>query len=693
MKRKHLIGVMLIIFLVFSCSIQQDEQELGITNNTYTQPEQIDAGGEVVLGKKLNNPYTIENMLLAKKELLSRGIEVSEKILVSHYYIRFLPRDENDVDKLNFNNDLILFDYPLDYELLSEGSAYRDSDIPEGQPNAQYTAVKIDQKLPDVPYEILEELYIPDTEENSSRSISTSPILLENEAFKITGNKTSSNPESRGKWYPEGRIMLWDDVLKKDVPVPDVEVRARNFVRFRRTHTNSNGYFKLGYFRGKDVGFSIKWEASGEKYDIRSGNTGQAFYNGPNKKTSWYHTFNTASQEDLFRARLFRAAWFYYNNDFDLGSKMNNVSILAQNRPYSDDPAYYNNVTRNIKVYSKNKSGSYFKADRIFYTVNHEFGHAHHDKIFEGGSVYYNSPDSVKEPWAVVHGYMQAKRIYGTKLRYNTYISHADWRYYRGISGDDFNYNPIMIDLIDDYDQSSWVKYNLNDEVKGYTLKQMMNIVKKESCTGINEFIDEVKKLPLPSGITATARDNYLDQYSQPIQIRWREGFEGGWGENLFGIWKVKHYSSNRYYTSDFRLTGKVESFMMREGSGNKALVTYISDRGTKPEDLFAVRNNIDFNSNTNYKLQFKARTENGHRRYIKVAITNGNVNSSGFITGGDTTIHKTYRIDGQLKVYDLDVQVRNTGKYHLVIYMGDFPNDTYSKDVIVDNVKVIAYY
>jgi hypothetical protein len=134
---------------------------------------------------------------------------------------------------------MILYSYPLDYEIIEGSGYYRDPDVPEGQPTYQYCAVKIDKKLPtEVESEILEELFIPDEEDSEdstsdtagkikSLGLSTNDDSIEalvDEALRITNNldemEEKSNNESgvqalffkrRPKWRPAGTIKVWDD--------------------------------------------------------------------------------------------------------------------------------------------------------------------------------------------------------------------------------------------------------------------------------------------------------------------------------------------------------------------------------------------------------------------------------------------------------------------------------------------------
>ena len=69
----------------------------------------------IVLGKKLENPYTTENMRDAFTSLYPS--KSGTEIQTTHLYVRFLPDNEDEMETLSsFGLDLV--DYPVDYEIL-----------------------------------------------------------------------------------------------------------------------------------------------------------------------------------------------------------------------------------------------------------------------------------------------------------------------------------------------------------------------------------------------------------------------------------------------------------------------------------------------------------------------------------------------------------------------------------------------
>ena len=168
MKHKNsyrLLILILIGILIYSCQNEDDFLE-----NPQTEISSIDYSQGT---KKLENPYTVENMQKAfeniKTKLNSKQISAKStssvsnlEITASHYYIKFKPETEEQEGIIKRDTTMILSDYPLDYEFTDK---YLDNrpELPEGKFPEYWLAVPIDKTLPsNVPYEILEELYIPE---------------------------------------------------------------------------------------------------------------------------------------------------------------------------------------------------------------------------------------------------------------------------------------------------------------------------------------------------------------------------------------------------------------------------------------------------------------------------------------------------------------------------------------------------
>src|SRR5690606_26344853 len=109
------------------------------------------------------------NMLDAKESLDIKGVEsINEfNISTSHIYVKFEPQNSDELTELYLDDRLILFDIPLDYEIISLGNWYREPNLDDNKPTPQYAVVPVDI-IPSISYqyESLAELYIPEEDPN-----------------------------------------------------------------------------------------------------------------------------------------------------------------------------------------------------------------------------------------------------------------------------------------------------------------------------------------------------------------------------------------------------------------------------------------------------------------------------------------------------------------------------------------------
>ena len=227
------------IFLFAACS--QDNEIIAENDDSTNFPkEQKETDGMMVLGEKLENPYSIANMEKAYADLIKTRAAGDFKIETTDLYVRFLPKDSTELLELQKDTLLELFDYPLDYDIEVEGTYYHDPSIPEGQITWLYTTVKPDYEFPAIQYEILEKCFIPneddlddewiddgidDSVETRAGDMSFAE-LLEQKAFENAGlikkfESKFNEPETRSwkRKRPTGTLKVYDTYLRRDVPV------------------------------------------------------------------------------------------------------------------------------------------------------------------------------------------------------------------------------------------------------------------------------------------------------------------------------------------------------------------------------------------------------------------------------------------------------------------------------------------
>lgn len=495
-----------------------------------------DMEGMTRLGKKLENPYAIENMRKALENLKAsnpdgriNGEDV--EITTTHLYIRFKPKTEDELSILQKDSTLILYSYPLDYEIDQPGDFYHDPEVPVDQPTYQYCAVEADKKLPDgVKYELLAELFIPDedsdeADESNGRFASAEWVeALVDEALRITGNQeeevVDKRYEKRSKWRPSGRVRVWDDAAGRFVPVVGAEVRARRWFTTHIGWTNNNGlYSAVGKFK-RPANYSIRWEKY--HFSIRTGTFGQATYNGPKQRGNWNKDFGSegsagVSDRHQYYALIFQAARdYYYGSRFGLSSPPRNSDLKPQVKIAADIKARQNDKPSHSAMYARTGGllpSIYIRtwtdrADRVYAVTTHELAHAAHwnmdrdaFKLLVVGAygAKVASSEAVIESWANGVEWQFAQARYRNLLGIAGYEYEDDKRINRHVfppdgrsngnyqeqrlagfneRANDLIYSSIVVDMIDNENQrftrghGGSVAYPV-DNVAGYTIQQI----------------------------------------------------------------------------------------------------------------------------------------------------------------------------------------------------------------------------
>jgi len=368
--KQFFLTAFIIISALFITSCLNDFDELQSANENSILEE-----NNSFLGKKLENPYSIENMKKAL-ENIKGNFNNKSTISTTHYYIRYLPANEEELDLIKSDTLVEWYSYPLDYEINenSEETSYHDPSIPENQPTWQYTAIPVYHPIfEEVEYEILEELYIPEKLDDKKLDDTFINAIVD-EALRITNNlpNTSTNDinKRRPEWIPAGNILVWDDIIGttttttavfdhwecydcdtgvivscdsfggplpiereidpddevcrravytyvtttvngSNIPLRGAKVRARRWFTTHRGITDSNGDYTCDGDFRGSANYSIIWERA--HYDIRNGLWPQAYYNGPNKIGDW--NLKITGGKSLRYATIHRAAnRYYYEN-------------------------------------------------------------------------------------------------------------------------------------------------------------------------------------------------------------------------------------------------------------------------------------------------------------------------------------------------------------------------------------------
>jgi len=192
MKFNNVIILNLSILFIFfqSCSSEDfqidNESSLEVTSRNSSEriitSQNNNENSRIVLGAKRENPYSLENINLAGKEFYG---ENHPNYQATHNYIKFNPSSQDDVNALEtweLSTKIPLFDFPIEYEVLSEGAIYVDSDVTDTLFYSLYGAIPLGINLPPVSFVEIEELYLD----------SSDPFLMA-QSYWLTNNRAQIN--------------------------------------------------------------------------------------------------------------------------------------------------------------------------------------------------------------------------------------------------------------------------------------------------------------------------------------------------------------------------------------------------------------------------------------------------------------------------------------------------------------------
>jgi hypothetical protein len=481
--------------------------------------------------------FTEGNQALSINKQLSteQGNAVANNgINVTHYYIKFIPRNDADYSLLKMDSNLIIYPFPLDNDVSPYSGSYRDPAVATGVPTYQYAAVPISYNLPNVPYVKLEDLYLPDEQNKNSlvtvngaggSSFTVSVEQLVNQALcdgggpidpptyskTITkdnvvkssaykppvvsvvpvddpepcdeegggGSYPPGDPYSNGEsWRPNGRITL-DDDIKGTIGVEGIKVRARRWFTTYTGITDENGYYAVDGWYTRPANYWLEFE----RYDFSVNNHsgGPREISGPKQEAPWnYHL----EGYDKFVGTIFRAAIHYYYKDIQgLRRPPLNSFWATQMKIGAFDETGGSNGDHNagrrflglgeaIHIYRPERSSS-----AIYATTIHELAHAVH---WETATSDYNNADlNVVESWAPGVQWVL------TKMEYPTYFGREDYP--------PSNYTNVIMDMIDtESDRFFNVGFfGTQDQVTGYTIVQIQDAL--VGARTFNEWKNNIK--------------------------------------------------------------------------------------------------------------------------------------------------------------------------------------------------------
>jgi hypothetical protein len=551
MKLKHLI----LVFGLFIISLQSCKkdplfkEEINTTNAALRIPPE-EGGyeeGEVILGDKLKNPYLVKNMEQAYNTLMEQGGFDCGQIRVrpTHYYVKFMPRSLEQYEVLDHDSLLNLSVYPLDYAIIQDGNSYHDPSVPKGEVTYQYAAVRIGYNFNDtIPYEIIDELYIPEEDENlvnDDNDDENNPNWdcidkLLDQAYLQTGNyedmldPSTDYQRRRPRYRPGGNIQIFDTRLNSNIGMQGVKVRARRWFTVHVARPDENGNYRMRRtFRrpcNYSLWFSTNWFAV-RRHLIATTH----WINGPKITGDWNHTI--ADGYTRFVGHIFRGAYRYHYQDIDGLQRPFRPNFARQlyigvdkEKSWSGENYMIFPVIRIARY--QNSDGLEYGSDEIFSTACHETAHTSHVLRMNAGLIQYWQVDSqLQESWAVAiewrltHLEYAGRGIsnYGEETyspnpapQYPNRYAYQYWTLNRNST-----YTSLYINLVDNTNENGIFFPNVgvfgtvDDDVQGYSLAFIEQNILKHSY-GLWSLGNELKSNK-PTGVTDQQIDNLLSFY------------------------------------------------------------------------------------------------------------------------------------------------------------------------------------
>ena len=240
--------LMACFLLFFSCQKEENIEVLKIVRADGANDSSVEPyDGLTVLGVQEANPYSSQNMRYAYNALVTAGELQPNSIQLSttHLYIKALPNNKEDLDAILNCNDLDLFDYPLDYEIVDQGTYYHDPTIPDSGYTYIYTVIPIGYQFPTA-FEVLDSCIIPLDIHDPNYDILSQIEKKSCEMFQEDEDGLSGNQSGQQRCEshnPSGTISVYNTDINDIEGIRDIKVTMRNVVKVSSRYTDDNGYY------------------------------------------------------------------------------------------------------------------------------------------------------------------------------------------------------------------------------------------------------------------------------------------------------------------------------------------------------------------------------------------------------------------------------------------------------------------
>ncbi len=484
------------------------------------------------------DPYALANFQKAYDDLASgkstqiltktqaAEFSVTKKLEPTHYALMIYPRTEEEQWRIETMNDVDVRYIPLDYvqltqeeiEKLSRSKTRSAADIfPEKSPYTVtydnyestdggptgtfqlpilYAVWPVTKPLPeDMEYVMDYEVFLP----SAAKTHDMTPMrVLENEAISsalgITARTLPQTDATRASAVPmlelTGYLQVYDDILKRDIPLGNVDVLYRLGSNWMTAYASAGGSFTIQtdipasestYMEWFNTNLTISYRDVSGRYRITSESSTVVYQISVNanfpvgRNNTLYGPLRITLPAGNRQANeIHRAADYYYNKqtDFSRPVPSGGLRIIADSHSnMSPDGTSYTNG-----MFSVPSSGNPWitiwnngKRDgEVIGTSLHEIGHYFHFSL--NNNRYRNTHNFLRESFAEYVGWYEGEAYYLSKGWIKPYSSYdittcAAQSWWKTDAGNLSWYSPLFVDLTDDYNQRLWGTYYPNDEL------------------------------------------------------------------------------------------------------------------------------------------------------------------------------------------------------------------------------------
>lgn len=327
MKTK-LIIILSVIIAMTSCEKQSsdflDFSENDIENTTLSDFE-IALTRNAVIGKKLPNPYKVEVMNEALRNLQTKSDIGEFELKATHHYVMFKPENHEHYRSLIMQDDIDLNSFPLDHEITSGWVVVNpDSAYSTNGYSHKWTYIPVERDLSniDCPYEILYDIVSFDEETVATKSNNISEDLfklIEQEAHSLCGMELETVPQTKAKTTPSGNITYYDSSYGRNIGCYGMTVKAQRLAKKAYGHCDDNGNFTC------DKDFTYKWTYTvfwgRTDFEIREGSESteqiSLVFEKQDGPLNLTFTNSNTYKNLVFPCEILRAACKYYYGDID----------------------------------------------------------------------------------------------------------------------------------------------------------------------------------------------------------------------------------------------------------------------------------------------------------------------------------------------------------------------------------------